>query len=308
MTKIAADLKSEDSVETTSYRDENGTISVETYRDDNGLLVALHDCRTSKYSDSTNNKQFNGLVINAYILGSAWRASENFTGERLAGYGSIARPWPSHVEFKSSAKHVLSVDIVVLMNNFKLKNHEEHSDMVIQHLLEKYRSDQQFKMSDLSMAYCYGICRLFFENRVEENKDMLTELVSGLLLELYSKEQEFSVSEPHEGHTVADNIFADMLSTPMHIDTECLDRIYEENGVNSYKAIRLFKQRYGTTPYAYFRRTRLQMAAAALLTGDRNIQKVATMVGYVSGSKFAIAFKKQFGIRPKHFLDSIEKS
>ena len=50
------------------------------------------------------------------------------------------------------------------------------------------------------------------------------------------------------------------------------------------------------------------MGAALLMTGETSIQRVASRVGYSSGSKFAIAFKKQYGVRPKHFLSYITDS
>ena len=224
----------------------------------------------------------------------------------MAGCGNIARPWTCCCDISSETKRILSVAVVVLMDDFKLSRYGEHTDMILQTLMGRYSEGNiQFAMSDVSMAYCYALYKLQQEDDMGRKNNLVRELVTGLLLEIYSKEQKQIVSEPYEDHVIADNIFADMLSKPMEIDRDCLQEIYENNGVNEYQAIRLFKKRYGTTPYAYFKRTRLQMAAALLMTGNTNIQKIASRIGYSSGSKFAIAFKKQYGVRPKHFLSHL---
>jgi len=60
-------------------------------------------------------------------------------------------------------------------------------------------------------------------------------------------------------------------------------------------------------PYAYYKKHRLIRAAAIIILGEKNMEAVANEVGYESASKFAIAFKELFGVRPKHFISCLQK-
>jgi AraC-like DNA-binding protein len=272
-------------------------------------MIVFDNCNSTQYTNTVREQKFNGMLLNVYILGSSYRKSDSFIGERLAGCANIARPWTSFGDLQCSCKHILSISIITLMNDFKLSYHEDYTDVIIQTLLDRYSdSNIQLKMSDLSMAYCYALFKLQYVSNMDCDEQLVKELVTGLLLDLYSNEQQQIISESHEDHTIADSIFADLLSTPMVINRDGFEEIYKKYGINKYKAIRLFKDRYGETPYLYFKRTRLQMAAALILTGDSNMMEVASRIGYASESKFAIAFKKQFGVRPKHFLAHIKES
>ena len=303
---IRFEIESSESIEINTYTNGDTRITSSSYRDDAGLMVVFHDCLSACFKGMNEGHKFNGLLLNVYILGSSRRSSDSFVGERMAGCGNIARPWTSCCDISSKTKRILSMAAVVLMDDFKLSRHGERTDMVLQSLMSRYsEGNMQFAMSDVSMAYCFALYKLQQEDDMSRRSGLVRELITGLLLEIYSKEQRRIVSEPHEDHVIADDIFADMLSKPMVIDRNCLREIYENNGVNECKAIRLFKRRYGMAPYAYFKRTRLQMGAALLMTGETNIQKVASRVGYSSESKFAIAFRKQYGVRPKHFLSHI---
>ncbi|WP_049783740.1 helix-turn-helix transcriptional regulator [Acaryochloris marina] len=72
-------------------------------------------------------------------------------------------------------------------------------------------------------------------------------------------------------------------------------------GLNRLKLNQGFAQVYGTTPFGYLRSCRMNLAQHLLLTGNLSIEGVAGRVGYTSRSRFATAFRKQFGINPKTF-------
>ncbi|VEP17540.1 Transcriptional regulator [Hyella patelloides LEGE 07179] len=72
-------------------------------------------------------------------------------------------------------------------------------------------------------------------------------------------------------------------------------------GTNRFKLNQGFHQVYGTTPFGYLRDFRLIQARKLLMTSDLSIEKVAATVGYTSRSRFATAFRHQFGINPKAF-------
>ena len=49
---------------------------------------------------------------------------------------------------------------------------------------------------------------------------------------------------------------------------------------------------------------RLTQAAQLLLDGDWNVGEVAAIVGYGKPSNFAAAFKKKYGVAPKHYRET----
>ena len=72
-------------------------------------------------------------------------------------------------------------------------------------------------------------------------------------------------------------------------------------GTNRLKLNQGFHQVYGTTPFGYLRGCRLMQARRLLMTSELSVVGVAAAVGYSSRSRFATAFRKQFGINPKAF-------
>ena len=60
-----------------------------------------------------------------------------------------------------------------------------------------------------------------------------------------------------------------------------------------------FKKLFKTTPFAYLREYRLEMAQNLLLERKSSVLSVASAVGYSNSSHFAAAFKQKFGISPK---------
>ncbi len=69
-------------------------------------------------------------------------------------------------------------------------------------------------------------------------------------------------------------------------------------GLNERKLKEGFKQRFGTTVFAYVRQQRMSRAHDLLVGNSGNVGDVAQRVGYANASKFAAAFRRQFGISP----------
>lgn len=65
---------------------------------------------------------------------------------------------------------------------------------------------------------------------------------------------------------------------------------------------RLFKEKYGYSPYQYIENVRMNKAKE-LLTDEANIQSISEQCGYASIYSFSRAFKKSVGISPKAFKD-----
>lgn len=59
-----------------------------------------------------------------------------------------------------------------------------------------------------------------------------------------------------------------------------------------------FRARFGTSVFAYLRQARLEEARRLLLARHLNVTEAALRVGYANPSKFAAAFRRQFGLSP----------
>jgi len=69
-------------------------------------------------------------------------------------------------------------------------------------------------------------------------------------------------------------------------------------GFNATKLKDAFRARYGVPIFEYLRQRRMEEARRLLLEGRANVTETALRVGYTNPSKFAAAFRRQFGIRP----------
>lgn len=69
-------------------------------------------------------------------------------------------------------------------------------------------------------------------------------------------------------------------------------------GFNTTKLKAGFRIRFGTPIFAYLRQVRMEQARRLLQDHHLNVSEVALRVGYQNPSKFAAAFRKQFGVPP----------
>lgn len=79
-----------------------------------------------------------------------------------------------------------------------------------------------------------------------------------------------------------------------------LDRIARAVGISTSSIQRLFKEHFGTTVSDFIRLERLEMARTALERDGIQISQAAYLAGYRNPSSFTTAFKKTYGVSPKH--------
>lgn len=68
-----------------------------------------------------------------------------------------------------------------------------------------------------------------------------------------------------------------------------------------------FRNFYGLPVFEYYQKNRMQHAKNLLKQGIYSIQEVGNMVGYTNLGHFAAAFKKEFGLLPKDWIQSENK-
>ena len=285
------------------YTDERGEVVIDVHASDSGLMVCLIYCNTDGFLESRELPSFDGMNLNVYLRGSSYVENGQYDGFRDAGSAVIMRPWGRTAVLRSAVPGIHSLGIVLLKRSFRMEYAPNRSDWLIDELILKYTGrNLAFRMDDVCLSYCYGIEEL--SRTCDPSDERINRLVSGLMCRLYSTDEEAALPEDYEDHVEADTICMDILSD---LAKECdMELICRERGLDKYRVNRLFKRRYGTTPYAFHKRHRLDRSAGLLLAGETNMGRVAAAIGYSSESKFATSFKQQFGIRPKHFAERME--
>ena len=76
-------------------------------------------------------------------------------------------------------------------------------------------------------------------------------------------------------------------------------------GLNDYKLKQGFHRVFGTTVFGYLLTHRMERAKQLLAQPTFNVAGVAQAIGYTSQSHFCRTFKKQFGMAPRRYRDSL---
>lgn len=77
-----------------------------------------------------------------------------------------------------------------------------------------------------------------------------------------------------------------------------MDEMAADAGLNLRRMERLFKTHLGLAPAQFYRQLRLERARDLLLHTNLPTLEVAVLTGFSSSSHFAMAFQRQFGVRP----------
>ncbi len=83
-------------------------------------------------------------------------------------------------------------------------------------------------------------------------------------------------------------------------ETPTLFDLAKRVGMSETKLKRNFKEYFGIPVFRMYKQVRMETAREMLLSGEWNVTQAAVEVGYSSLSHFSQAFRKHFGISPKH--------
>ncbi len=78
-----------------------------------------------------------------------------------------------------------------------------------------------------------------------------------------------------------------------------------ELGLSPAYLARLFRRFGRTTPHRYLTRLRMAHAASVLMTSGCQVKEVADRLGYSDQFHFSRAFKAEFGVSPRDFVDRV---
>ncbi len=194
------------------------------------------------------------------------------------------------------------ISLILNLETFRLNGCEglPPADMVLKTLMEKYDVDslKVFRFSKRAMVSLHAIHRMLENHDIDENR--LHWLVSDVIREMYLAEETGLTNEKLPSQTLPEDKLYDVMMSES-AGSRTIEDICEELNIDKYDVSRRFSRIYGSTPYAILKRRRMLESACSLLLGESDMKTVAEYAGYMSESKFAKAFKQEFGCRPKHF-------
>ena len=87
-----------------------------------------------------------------------------------------------------------------------------------------------------------------------------------------------------------------------HMDMKItISEISERMHVSQTQLKNSFRNYYGESVYKYIRSRKMQQAAVQLEEGKLSVMEIAGMYGYENCSKFAAAFRGEYGVSPSSF-------
>ena len=91
-------------------------------------------------------------------------------------------------------------------------------------------------------------------------------------------------------------------------ETVTIDMLAAQDGYAEYYFSRKFKRETGMTPAEYIREKRLQKAALLLITTNQDVKQIGTSLGFCTHSFFSDCFRRQYGITPSQYRQSVMPS
>lgn len=97
------------------------------------------------------------------------------------------------------------------------------------------------------------------------------------------------------------NTIKKMLDDNIYEKDISLKAIADKLCISQAQIINIFKRTFNMTPYQYFSKKRIEIAASLLLNSDTPIKEIAALLNYSDQPYFSNAFKKIMGISPEKY-------
>lgn len=101
------------------------------------------------------------------------------------------------------------------------------------------------------------------------------------------------------------NQVIDYISANLHSPLQ-LDLIANKINVSQRQLLRIMRSALNESLYSYVARQRIERAVLYMQIEEMNLRKLSAMVGYDNPQSFSKAFKKQMGISPKTYINSLQ--
>lgn len=97
------------------------------------------------------------------------------------------------------------------------------------------------------------------------------------------------------------NTIKSMLDSSLYEKDVSLKNIANKLCMSQAQVISIFKRTFNMTPYQYFARKRIEIAATLLLNSNMQIKEIAELLNYSDQPYFSNAFKKIMGVSPEQY-------
>lgn len=165
---------------------------------------------------------------------------------------------------------------------------------LVGHLLSDYQLDNVLKISAFSdSSYLYAILHAIEKDPVHCEREL------ALLLHQYIQALSGFLGSEASGQSRAltmKNFIEQNAARPLTVDdiAGCIP-------LSRSRAIHLFRDTYGTTPYHYYMELRLALSQSLLERTVMSIQEISDRLGFVDYHHFSGFFKKECGISPTSY-------
>lgn len=101
------------------------------------------------------------------------------------------------------------------------------------------------------------------------------------------------------------NQVIDYISANLHLPLQ-LDVIADKINVSQRQLLRIMRSALNESLYTYVARQRIERAVLYMQTEEMSLTTLSSMEGYDNPQSFSKAFKKQFGISPKAYINELQ--
>lgn len=285
---------------------EDGSASVINHVFDEGFVVNRMDFETSYLTNQDRIGEMDYLMIYVTLMGRLDMGLGDNMTSRLPGTACIYHPSGMRCHMKIPSGRHIGLAIGLNISTFELSESSEDGlpfNEMVEQLMECYVPYQRIHLNNREMVDIYMMW-----NHLEHGHDpvIIHRLVSDFVLSLYSsvegRDLDRDIPSSHR--------YEDLLCNTLISDGDGrldIKGLCNTMGVDRYDMCARFSNVYGRTPYAFYKYHRMVKAASMIGLGDASIGDVALNVGYSNESKFAEAFRKEFGCRPKHFKTVLDQ-
>lgn len=169
---------------------------------------------------------------------------------------------------------------------------------LIRHLLSDYGLDgTAFFPGFGQRQYLYAILDTMEKDPVK--------CYSELTIQLHEYIQALSVfngkgKKEHTNAYIMKNYIEQNLTRSITVD-DMAARVH----LSASRAIHVFKEAFGISPYQYYHTQRLELSQSMLLYTEFSIQEIADRLGFLDYHHFSNSFKKAYGVSPVNFRKSL---
>ncbi|MBC1277558.1 helix-turn-helix transcriptional regulator [Nostoc sp. UCD121] len=270
---------------------------------DISLLIIDAEFYDDLIIDSTSEENFIGCLEFGFHLLGCWNATDS--GKNFFLGSGIYKD--SKVEVLGN-KRLLKVDIHLespeLLNSF-ITSDIPISPITLQRVIEP--SEEPYRQISLTTPEM----RVALEQIINCPFTGLTkkiyleskclELIALKIEQLTNLEKNYTKAIVLKRDDIARVHYAKEILTQNLDSPPSLLELARKVGLNDYKLKLGFRQVLGTTAFGYLQQQRMEKARKLLLESKMSVKQIARTVGYANQSRFAAAFRKQFGMNPKSY-------